>query len=89
MTQDDDRTVWALITATRALVVPPERLQVGRMLLQILLVLAVAVLPLLLVPAGPWLFPQRPAVAAAPATDPVPLIPDRIRADTGLTPGFV
>ena len=89
MTQDDDKTVWALIIATRELVVPPERLQVGQMLLQILLVLAVAVLPLLLLPAGPWLFPQRAAVAAAPATDPAPLLSDRVRAATGLTPGFV
>ena len=53
---DDDGTVWTIILAARELIVPPERVQDGRMLLQILLVLAVAVLPLALLPAGPWLF---------------------------------
>ena len=59
------------------------------MLLQILLVLAVAVLPLALLPAGPWLFPQRTTSAVAPGNAPTGSLPDRIRAETGLVPGFV
>lgn len=86
---DDDSTVWTIILAARDLIVPPERVQDGRMLLQILLVLAVAVLPLALLPAGPWLFPQRAASAVAAAGTPAPPLADRIRAETGLTPGFV
>ncbi len=86
---DDDSTVWTIISAARDLIVPPERVQDGRMLLQILVVLAVAVLPLALLPAGPWLFPQRAASAVAAAGTSAPPLADRIRAETGLTPGFV
>ncbi|MBL9059354.1 MAG: hypothetical protein JNK88_04945 [Mangrovicoccus sp.] len=80
MAETDDQTVWTLIRATRALVVPPERVEAWRMFLQVLAVLAISLLPLALVPAGPWLFPQRPGAAAAPA-GPRPDAPAPPRAD--------
>lgn len=91
MTEDNKESIWAIIAATRALIVPPERVQDGRMFLQLLAVLAVALLPLALLPAGPWLFPERPAASTAPvaADVPIPSLADRIRTDTGVAPDFI